>query len=329
MVKPRRRLERNAGAPAGDDEIDHRFGARKCIGRDAASTYLGSPPCGSDRLDQGIDVPGNRNLEVRGERVRYIETLRGDLVGCGGLELDDIYRRARLRLVTTIEIEYCLDAFGHLPRNQHAKPPRFGPTALDQAPGLFLQLWQSRDRDDEARERSPVGAAEIGREILERGSHVLAGGRKQSRIIDESAGERVDCFHLWPRSRDSLIARILIRGAPTARRQRSLTRRTNLRPDQVSSTAHTFTSTSPAASPTRLTTSSVRSVATPDAFLGHDPHSMPSGSSRSRSLANRLSRSDFLLTKIIAKSSAPRATSRAPAGRGPRASGRLRGAATR
>src|SRR3954464_7829474 len=97
----------------------------------------------------------------------------------------------------------------------------------------------------------------------------------------------------------------LIRADGIARRHRSLRRRTNLSPDQVSSTAHTFTSTRPAASPTWRTTSSVRSVATPDVFFGHDTHNVPLGVSRSRSLPKRFSRSDLFPTNNIAKSSGP------------------------
>src|SRR5207245_5167701 len=59
--------------------------------------------------------------------------------------------------------------------------------------------------------------------------------------------------------------------------RRSLIRRTNLSPDHTSSTAATFTSTRPCASPITRITSSVRSVATPDTFFGHELHSLPAG----------------------------------------------------
>ena len=51
-------------------------------------------------------------------------------------------------------------------------------------------------------------------------------------------------------------------------------------PDHTSSTAHTFTSTRPVARPMVRTTSSLRSVATPDAPLGQEIHNVPSGVTR-------------------------------------------------
>ena len=50
----------------------------------------------------------------------------------------------------------------------------------------------------------------------------------------------------------------------------------NFNPDHVSSTAHTFTSTNPSGNATARTTSSVTSLTTPDDFLGHETHSVPS-----------------------------------------------------
>jgi hypothetical protein len=70
----------------------------------------------------------------------------------------------------------------------------------------------------------------------------------------------------------------------------SFTRITNFNPDHVSSIAQTFTSTSPHSNPTRRTTSSVRSVGRPLAFLGQPIQSIPSGTSaaerRPKSLFN-------------------------------------------
>ena len=70
--------------------------------------------------------------------------------------------------------------------------------------------------------------------------------------------------------------------------------------------AQTFTSTNPESSPNWRTTPSVRSVSTPDAFLGHATQSMPFASSLSRSGANLFRSSDNAFTKRIAKSSVPR-----------------------
>src|ERR1700722_15315547 len=89
--------------------------------------------------------------------------------------------------------------------------------------------------------------------------------------------------------------------APPA--HRSLTRRTNFNPDQTSVTAHTFTSTNPASSPTSRTMFSFRSVTTPELFLGQLTHNIPAGASslliRLKSLAN----SAFDFVNTIAKSS--------------------------
>src|SRR5207253_9035641 len=58
---------------------------------------------------------------------------------------------------------------------------------------------------------------------------------------------------------------------------RSFSRKTNLSPDQTSSTAQTFISTIPLASPMSRTTFSFRSVATREDFFGHEIQSMPAG----------------------------------------------------
>src|SRR5690348_13257250 len=56
----------------------------------------------------------------------------------------------------------------------------------------------------------------------------------------------------------------------------SPSRNINFNPDQVSSTAQTFTSTSPFFNPKSRIMFSSRSVAIPDDFFGHDIHIMPS-----------------------------------------------------
>jgi len=52
---------------------------------------------------------------------------------------------------------------------------------------------------------------------------------------------------------------------------------TSLRPDQTSSTAHTFTSTSPSGSAISRMVSSVMSVGVFEAFFGHEIQIAPSG----------------------------------------------------
>src|SRR5260370_16040157 len=57
---------------------------------------------------------------------------------------------------------------------------------------------------------------------------------------------------------------------------------TNFNPDQTSSIAQTLMSTRPSGSAVSRTTTSVRSVATPEALFGHDTQIMPSGSIAAR-----------------------------------------------
>src|SRR5205807_9851733 len=57
---------------------------------------------------------------------------------------------------------------------------------------------------------------------------------------------------------------------------------TNFSPDHTSSIAQTLISTRPSGSAVSRTTTSVRSVATPDDFFGHDTQIMPSGAIAAR-----------------------------------------------
>src|SRR5215813_3379403 len=85
--------------------------------------------------------------------------------------------------------------------------------------------------------------------------------------------------------------------------QRSLRRRTNFNPDQTSVTAQTFTSTSPAARPVSRTMFSVRSVGTPELFLGQLIQSMPAGASCLLTRLKSLVNDEADLLKTMAKSS--------------------------
>jgi hypothetical protein len=87
---------------------------------------------------------------------------------------------------------------------------------------------------------------------------------------------------------------------------RSLTRITNLSPDQTSFTAQTFTSTSPAAKPISRTLFSSTSVATPEVFLGQETQSMPAGESLLDHFKNFFFRSDWLVLGSRTKSSGVR-----------------------
>src|SRR5215467_953351 len=98
---------------------------------------------------------------------------------------------------------------------------------------------------------------------------------------------------------------IVVLSAPELCRrfQRSFSRRKNFNPDQVSVTAHTFTSTKPTAKPISRTIFSSRSVTTPELFLGQLTHSIPAGPSCLLRRLNSLvsSASDFV--NSITKSS--------------------------
>jgi len=83
---------------------------------------------------------------------------------------------------------------------------------------------------------------------------------------------------------------------------RSLTRRTNFNPDQISVTAQTFTSTKPAASPISRTRFSSRSDATPELFFGQLTHSIPAGCSNFAKRRNSCFSSACDLVKRMAKS---------------------------
>src|SRR6266480_7733759 len=71
----------------------------------------------------------------------------------------------------------------------------------------------------------------------------------------------------------------------------------NFSPDQVSSTAHTFTSTNPSGSATARITSSVVSVATPADFFGHETQTVPVAAMFLRKIDNRFSKSRRRLVK--------------------------------
>src|SRR6266702_2101075 len=65
----------------------------------------------------------------------------------------------------------------------------------------------------------------------------------------------------------------------------------NFNPDQVSSIAHTFTSTNPSGNATARITSSVTSVGTPDDLFGQETQTVPAFAIFSRKTGNLLSNS--------------------------------------
>src|SRR6266513_2446295 len=79
---------------------------------------------------------------------------------------------------------------------------------------------------------------------------------------------------------------------------RFVRRITSFSPDQVSSIAHTFTSTKPSGSATARITSSVTSVGTPADFFGHETQSVPVSATFSRNIGNFFSNS---LRRVVKK----------------------------
>jgi hypothetical protein len=75
----------------------------------------------------------------------------------------------------------------------------------------------------------------------------------------------------------------------------------NFNPDQVSSTAHTFTSTNPSGSATARTLSSVTSVSTPDDLFGQETQTVPVSAIFSRKSDNLFSNSLSFLMKTWTK----------------------------
>ena len=86
---------------------------------------------------------------------------------------------------------------------------------------------------------------------------------------------------------------------------RSFNRLTNFNPDQTSVTAHTFTSTKPAASPIARIMFSSRSVVTAEVFLGQLTHNIPAGASCSENRAKSFVNARFDFVNTIAKSIGP------------------------
>ncbi len=73
---------------------------------------------------------------------------------------------------------------------------------------------------------------------------------------------------------------------------------TSFNPDQISSTAHTFTSTSPSGNASARTVSSEMSVVFPDDFFGHETQIIPFGARNCLASANLLASSHLSVTKI-------------------------------
>src|ERR1700737_1657742 len=71
----------------------------------------------------------------------------------------------------------------------------------------------------------------------------------------------------------------------------------NFNPDQVASTAQTFTSTNPSGNAISRITSSVTSVEIPEDFFGHETQIVPSSDILSRKIDNLLSSSLRLVVK--------------------------------
>src|SRR5437762_12556477 len=75
----------------------------------------------------------------------------------------------------------------------------------------------------------------------------------------------------------------------------------NFNPDQVSSIAHTFTSTNPSGNATALITSSVTSVGTPDDLFGQETQTVPASAILARKTGNLFANSLRFLVKTWMK----------------------------
>src|SRR5262249_1054614 len=108
---------------------------------------------------------------------------------------------------------------------------------------------------------------------------------------------------------------------------RSLSRMTNFSPDQISSMAQTFTSTSPKPNPVSRTRFWSKSVGRPEALLGHAIHSMPSASSLAASTGKSFSKAVRFSTKYTTTSALPfrRSLATTPSGNLPRSLTKLGG----
>src|SRR5260221_11860886 len=93
---------------------------------------------------------------------------------------------------------------------------------------------------------------------------------------------------------------------------------TSFSPDQVSSTAHTLTSTSPRGSATSRIVSSVMSVGTLEDFFGQDTQIAASGLIRCRAFRNAAASLALLVTKKCMRSASPprRGSILTPVGKG-------------
>ena len=116
--------------------------------------------------------------------------------------------------------------------------------------------------------------------------------------LENRAGARLPAFslvflrsaQLWKHGRLHFTARF------------RFSRRTiNFNPDQVSSIAHTFTSTNPSGNATARTTSSVTSVSTPDDLFGQETQTVAASAIFSRRTGNRFANSLCFLMKTWTK----------------------------
>src|SRR5437879_3155414 len=117
-------------------------------------------------------------------------------------------------------------------------------------------------------------------------SELFARQRRAIRIVEVCMSDRVpaECAAGWKFAFDHRHAELPDPTDYFNRLARWSFGITNFNPDQMSSTAQTLISTRPSGNAVARRTFSVRSVATPDAFFGHDTQIIPSGSIAARQL---------------------------------------------
>src|SRR5882724_13628744 len=96
-----------------------------------------------------------------------------------------------------IEPRHLVTSRANIFRYKHAEAPRLVAFAARQKiASRVLELLQPRKWHDEPAEGSSIWSVQVGRVALESRSHVLAGRRKESRVVDQTSEQRVDRFHV-------------------------------------------------------------------------------------------------------------------------------------
>jgi hypothetical protein len=99
--------------------------------------------------------------------------------------------------VLTVELEHLPGGRFSVAGDENAQRPRlFVSAASHHLPRRFLEFGETRERDDETAERTGVAPVAVGAVIDDRGAHVLGGGRKEARVVDDAFHEGLDGGHV-------------------------------------------------------------------------------------------------------------------------------------